>query len=1063
MSATGSRIEKVNVLLVDDKPANLVTLGAILTGLDLDLICVHSGEQALEVLETRDVAVVLLDVRMPGLSGLDTARILRSSDRVKHTPIIFLTATADDQAEALAAYELGAVDYLLKPLVPAVVRAKVSTLVDLFQAKERSRREADQLRLLVQGTTEYAIFMLKPDGTIATWNAGAARLKGYAADEAIGKHFSTFYPQEALDRGWPAHELKVAAADGRFEDEGWRVRKDGSQFWANVVITALRDDKGSLEGFSKVTRNLTDRRQREEDLERRVAERTAELSAAYEALRKKEAELTDFIENATVGLHWVGPDGTILWANKCELDLLGYTREEYIGRNIADFHADKGVITDILCRLTNNEKLEGHEARLKCKDGSIRHVLISSNVYRENGEFRHTRCFTRDVTERVRAKGRQRFLADQASATQELTDPDAITAATARVLGEHLGADRCAYAEMEPDEDHMLITGDHCRGVPSIVGRYTLSDFGAEVVHLHKKNLPYVVRDAENDPRVTPADRAAYRQTSIRAVVSVPLFKAGRFVAGMAVHQTSPREWTADEIEIVQLAAARCWESIERARTARSLKESEERFRLLADGIPNLAWMATGDGHVFWYNSRWYEYTGATPEEMEGWGWQRVMDPAALPAVLERWKQSITTGDPFDMVFPIRAADGMFRPFLTRVLAQRDAGGAIVRWFGTNTDISEQKAAEAALRERDRQKDEFMAMLAHELRNPLAPIKNALHILQLKKDESTVEKVRQMVGRQVGQLSHLVDDLLEAARVTTKKIELRKELLDLARLARVAANDAAAAFEAASVTLAVEAPETPVWVSGDWTRLTQVVGNLLGNAAKFTPAGGRVTVSIGGEGDSATLSVRDTGDGIAPELLGQLFTPFIQGEQGLARSKGGLGLGLSLVKGIVELHGGTVAAESAGLGTGSTFTVRLARADEPLAVSGDRDQPQKQVGQQLRVLIVEDNIDSAESLREVLQLGGCDVSLAHTGPDGVALAKRLRPKLVICDIGLPGYSGFEVARRIRAESNGSTVLVALTGYGRDEDREEAKAAGFNLHFTKPVDFRQLEQVLSGVR
>ncbi|HYH68453.1 MAG TPA: PAS domain S-box protein, partial [Urbifossiella sp.] len=397
------------VLLVDDQPANLLALEAVLGDLGLDLIRAASGEEALRHLLDADFAAVLLDVRMPGMNGFEVAKLARTRPRTRATPLVFITADDPDPDTVAEAYRLGAVDFLAKPLVAAAVRGKVAALADLYREKERARREGDQFRLLVQGTTDHAIFMLDQHGRVATWNAGAEGLKGYAAEDIVGRHFSTFYPTEAVDRGWPHELLRRAGADGRAEDEGWRVRKDGTTFWANVVITALRDEAGDLKGFSKVTRDLTERREREEalrrlndDLERRVAERTAELTAAYAALRKKEVELTDFVENATVGLHWVGPDGTILWANRAELDLLGYAREEYVGRNVAEFHADPPVIADILQRLMRNEELHSYEARMRCKDGSIRWVLVSSNVLWRDGEFIHTRCFTRDITERKR-------------------------------------------------------------------------------------------------------------------------------------------------------------------------------------------------------------------------------------------------------------------------------------------------------------------------------------------------------------------------------------------------------------------------------------------------------------------------------------------------------------------------------------------------------------------------------------------------------------------------------------------------------------------------------------
>ena len=258
-----------SILLVDDDPASLASLRAILGDLGLDLVEARSGEEALDRAKGREFAVILLDVRLPGLGGFDTAEAIRADERSRSTPIIFLAEDDGiDRDQVERGYALGAVDVLVKPPSPVVLRAKVRGLVTLYQEKQRARHEAEQLRLLVHGTTDYAIFMLDPEGRVATWNPGAERIKGYPAGEIIGQHFSRFYPQDAVERGWPEHELAVAAAEGRFEDEGWRLRKDGSRFWANVVITALRDERGGLQGFSKITRDLTERMQAEESLRR---------------------------------------------------------------------------------------------------------------------------------------------------------------------------------------------------------------------------------------------------------------------------------------------------------------------------------------------------------------------------------------------------------------------------------------------------------------------------------------------------------------------------------------------------------------------------------------------------------------------------------------------------------------------------------------------------------------------------------------------------------------------------------------------------------------------------
>jgi PAS domain S-box-containing protein len=271
-SPAGSEVAS-NVLLVDDQPANLLVLRTVLDGLGHTLVEARGGEEALARLGEREFAVVLLDVNMPGLDGFETARLIRARAETRTTPIIFLTAYEIDRDQSERGYALGAVDFLAKPLVPTAVRAKVAALVQLFEEKARARRQAEQYRLLVEGTSEYAIFMLDTEGRVVTWNTGAERLKGYSAQEIVGHHFSRFYPLEAVERGWPAEELRRAVAEGRVEDEGWRLRQDGSRFWANVVITALRNTDGSLLGFAKVTRDLTERRQAEETQRELIAER----------------------------------------------------------------------------------------------------------------------------------------------------------------------------------------------------------------------------------------------------------------------------------------------------------------------------------------------------------------------------------------------------------------------------------------------------------------------------------------------------------------------------------------------------------------------------------------------------------------------------------------------------------------------------------------------------------------------------------------------------------------------------------------------------------------------
>jgi signal transduction histidine kinase/ActR/RegA family two-component response regulator len=359
-----------------------------------------------------------------------------------------------------------------------------------------------------------------------------------------------------------------------------------------------------------------------------------------------------------------------------------------------------------------------------------------------------------------------------------------------------------------------------------------------------------------------------------------------------------------------------------------------------------------------------------------------------------------------------------------------------------------------------RHKDEFLAVLAHELRNPLAPIHNALYVLRLRgADAATLTWAEDVLERQVGHLTRMIEDLLDVSRMARGKVVLKRERVDLTRLVRVAAEDHRAALERSRLYLELDLPPTPLWVEGDATRLSQVVDNLLHNAGKFTNPGGRVTVRVQRAEGQAAVTVRDTGVGIAPDLLPHIFNTLTQADSTLERSQGGLGLGLALVKGLVELHGGAVQAHSDGLGQGTEFRCTL-----PL----EQGQPEQraappaagQQGRALRILMVEDNRDGAETLQTLLRLAGHEVALAVTGPEGVELARRFRPDVVLCDIGLPGMDGFAVGRALRQDpTTARSRLIVLSGYGQEEDRRKSREAGFDLHLTKPVDPLDLLRLL----
>jgi len=385
---------------------------------------------------------------------------------------------------------------------------------------------------------------------------------------------------------------------------------------------------------------------------------------------------------------------------------------------------------------------------------------------------------------------------------------------------------------------------------------------------------------------------------------------------------------------------------------------------------------------------------------------------------------------------------------------------AIVQAFLSKRAEEALRAANVQLTEAERRKNEFLAVLSHELRNPLAPIRNSLYLLDhAPAGSDQAAHARAVMNRQVDHLTRLVDDLLDVTRISRGKIDLHRELIDVREIVRFSFEDHRSMFDQRGIALRTEAHAGPVWIDADETRISQVVGNLLHNAAKFTPPGGAVSVSLAAVADQVEIRVRDNGVGIEADLVAQVFEPFVQSERSLARTRGGLGLGLALVRGLVELHGGSVRAQSKGPNRGCELVVMLPLAAEPRRTV--RDRASTTAFTCCRVLVIEDNIDAGQTLAEVLEMEGHRVHLAIDGMTGIRMARELKPDVVLCDIGLPDLSGCEVARTLRAdESLRATRLIAVTGYAQPEDRQRAMEAGFDAHVGKPAPIEEIAALVS---
>jgi len=575
------------------------------------------------------------------------------------------------------------------------------------------------------------------------------------------------------------------------------------------------------------------------------------------------------------------------------------------------------------------------------------------------------------------------------------------------------------------------------------------------------------------------------QQAAHAAVEAAAAGRQGKFVGFFRMLSGEPKWWDVAISPILDThgKSARLLvilrDVTDRMHAEQTLRQNEERFRALFQLGPLAMYSCDSEGTIQEYNDVAAQLWGRKPrrgdtnEKFCGSFKMHFVDGTFLPhsqsAVAAVLRGEIQAAHDIEII--IERPDGSRITVITNAVPIKNANGEMAGAIICLYDITERSRLEhqtqeqaATLADLDRRKDEFLAMLSHELRNPLAPISSAVKILQLQKNESPIQQQAcTIIERQVGNLKHLIDDLLEVSRISTGQIQLRRERIAVSDIVDQAVETARPLIAQRGHELTLSVPPQPLWLHADAARLEQVVVNLLTNAAKYTDEGGRLWLSVEQEGDNAVLRVRDTGIGIAAGLLPRIFDLFTQAERSLDRAQGGLGIGLSLVKRLVDLHGGSVEAASL-LGQGSEFIVRLPMVASTLPVAPPLPIiKETSIRARCRVLVVDDNVDAARSLGALLELREYDVRLAFDGPSALKIAQDYLPDIVLLDIGLPGLDGHEVARQIRQHpALAGVVLVALTGYGHESDRQRSLQAGFDLHLVKPVDFNELQKILVAV-
>jgi two-component system CheB/CheR fusion protein len=729
-------------------------------------------------------------------------------------------------------------------------------------------------------------------------------------------------------------------------------------------------------------------------------------------------------------------DGKILsWNRGAEL-MYGYSAQEALGMNVRELvpEDDRGQARSFLEAIARGDEVGSLEVKRRTKDGRVLDVwLTTTRLVDGTGRPSAVATTERDVTLRKLREAKAEATAEQFQrAIEDAPIPVIMHAEDGEVL--------------QISRSWTELTG------------YTREDMKSLDAWLNRAYGPGA--DSVRD-RV----RELFRGESREMGMEFPIYTREGKVRHWSVSASSPGTLEDGRRFIIAMAA----DVTDRRRAEEQLRESEQRFRGLVTTSSEVLFRMSPD----WSEMRQLDGRGflANTEQPNRNWLQEYIPPDDQPTVTAAFQAAIRTGNVFRLEHRVWRADGTVGWIFSRAVPVTNADGRVVEWFGAANDISERKQGEAELREakerleaEDKRKNEFLAMLSHELRNPLAPVRNSLYILgRAAPGGEQALRAQTIIERQVAQMTRLIDDLLDITRITRGKIQLQRERLDLNELVQRTVEDHRSVFAKAEVGLEAKLAPQAVWVNGDRTRLAQGVGNLLSNAAKFTPKGGSTTVSVetDAEREQAVLVVRDTGRGISPEMTPRLFEAFIQADTTIDRAKGGLGLGLSLVKGLVEMHGGSVSAQSDGLGHGAAFTLRLPLDTSSVAAPFIRARVE---GGPRRVLLIEDNVDAADSLGEALELGSYVVEVAYSGPRGIEKAKAFQPDVVICDIGLPEVDGYEVARRMRADPELAHVaLVALTGYAQPEDVAKSKEAGFDAHLAKPPSIEALEDVLEDLK